>query len=138
MDQPSARRPRANEIQDTWIVVTEEHRYAQVVSALTSHRGVYLNTPRKRGFGPTALCVQDKIFAMLTSSRQFVVKLPAERVDALVMAGTGARFEPSHGQPMSQWFVAGASLGESWLLLAEESLSFVGRADLHPRMRKKT
>jgi hypothetical protein len=64
---------------------------------------------------------------MLTSSGQFVVKLPAERVDALVMAGTGARFEPSHGQPMSQWFVAGASLEESWLPLAEESLSFVGR-----------
>jgi hypothetical protein len=64
---------------------------------------------------------------MLTSSGQFVVKLPAERVDALVVAGRGARFEPSHGRPMKQWFVPGADLAESWLLLAEESLSFVGR-----------
>jgi hypothetical protein len=68
---------------------------------------------------------------MLTSNEQFVVKLPAERVDALAMAGRGAHFEPSHGRPMSQWFVAGAALEESWLLLAEESLSFVaGQANL--------
>lgn len=120
----SVQRSRANETQDTWTVVTAEHRYAQVVSALTSRPGVCLNTPRKRGFGPTALCIHDKIFAMLTSNGQFVVKLPAERVDALVVAGRGAHFEPSHGRPMSQWLVAGAALEESWLLLAEESLSF--------------
>jgi hypothetical protein len=33
--------------------------------------------------------------------------------------------EPSNGRPMSQWFVAGADLVESWLLLAHESSSFV-------------
>jgi hypothetical protein len=64
---------------------------------------------------------------MLTFRGQFAVKLPTERVDALVAAGRGAHFEPSHGRPMKQWFVAGAALEESWLLLAEESLSFVGR-----------
>ena len=114
---------------------TVDNRYAHVVSILTSQSGVWLTTPRKKGFGPTALCFNDKIFAMLTSSGQFVVKLPEQRVDALVVAGRGAHFEPSHGQWMKQWLVAGTTLEEHWLLLAEEALSFVGASDEAPRLR---
>ncbi len=54
------------------------------------------------------------------------MNLPRERVEALVAAGRGAHFELSHGQPMHEWFVAGAGLEEEWLSLAEEALSFVG------------
>jgi hypothetical protein len=117
------------------MAATVDNRYALVVSTLTSQRGVWLTTPRKRGFGPTALCIDDKIFAMLTSSAQFVVRLPEQRVDALVAAGRGERFEPSHGQWMKQWLVAGATLEEHWLLLAEESLSFVSGSHEATRLR---
>src|SRR5215831_10655817 len=46
----------------------------------------------QRGFGASALKVKGKIFAMLTDD-QLVVKLPKARVDALVAAGAGIRFD---------------------------------------------
>ena len=104
---------------------TAEDRYSRIVAALTSRPGVSVSASRKKGFGATALCVNDKIFAMLSSKGQFVVRLPKERVDTLVMFGSGARFEASHGRPMQEWFAVGAGLEESWLPLAEEALSFV-------------
>jgi hypothetical protein len=106
--------------------LTAEHRYALLVAALTSRPGISVTAPRKKGFGSAALCVNDKIFAMLSSKEQFVVRLPKERVDALVADRHGAYFEPGHGRSMKEWFVAGVGLDESWLSLAEEALSFAG------------
>jgi hypothetical protein len=116
----------------TQSTLTPEYRYAQLVAALTSRTGVSVTASRKKGFGATALCVNDKIFAMLSSKEQFVVRLPKERVDALVAAGHGAYFELGHGRSMKEWFVAGVGLDESWLSLAEEALSF-GRASVDER-----
>jgi hypothetical protein len=99
-------------------------RYALLVSALTSRPGVSVSASRKKGFGSTALCFNDKIFAMLSSKEQLVVRLPKGRVDALVAAGHGACFELGHGRLMKEWFVAGVALEEGWLSLAEEALSF--------------
>jgi hypothetical protein len=110
--------------------VTPEHRYAQLVAALTSQPSVTVRVVRKRGLGSTALCVADKIFAVLSSTGQLVVKLDKGRVDALVAAGGGARFEPFHGRPMQEWFVAGLGQEKDWLPLAEEALSFA-RMQLH-------
>ena len=107
-------------------VIAPEHRYAQVVARLRSRPGVSVTVPRKRGLGSTALCINDKIFAMLSSKEEFVVKLPKARVDELVAAPRGTRFELSHGQPMHEWFVAGAGFEDEWSSLAEEALSFVG------------
>lgn len=107
-------------------VIAPEQRYARVVAKLRSRPGVSVTVPRKRGLGSTALCINDKIFAMLSSKDQLVVKLPRERVDALIAAGHGTHFELSHGQPMHEWFVAGVGLEEEWLSLAEEALAFVG------------
>ena len=104
--------------------LTPEHRYALVVAALTSRPGVSVAATKKKGFGSTALCVNDKIFAMLSSKEQLVVRLPKERVDALVIARHGAYFELGHGQSMKGWFVAGVGLDENWLSLAEEALLF--------------
>ena len=108
----------------TLSIVTLEHRYAQLVATLTSHPNVTVVAMRKRGLGSTALCVDGGIFAVLSSSEHLVVKLAKERVDALVAAGRGARFEPVHGRPMQEWFVAGLGQEKDWLSLAQEALSF--------------
>jgi hypothetical protein len=107
-------------------VIAPEQHYARIVAKLRAQPGVSVIVPRKRGLGSTALCINDKIFAMLSSKDQLVVKLPRKRVGALIAAGRGTHFELSHGQPMQEWFVAGAGLEEEWLSLAEEALSFVG------------
>jgi hypothetical protein len=107
-------------------VITPEQRFAHVVAKLCSRPGVSVTVPRKRGLGSTALCINDKIFAILSSKEEFVVKLPKARVDELVAAARGTRFELNHGQPMQGWFVAGGGLEEEWLSLAEEALSVIG------------
>ena len=40
---------------------------------------------------------------MVSSSGEFVVKLPKGRVDALVASGAGERFDANRGRPMKEW-----------------------------------
>lgn len=101
-----------------------EDRYAKIVAAMRRSPGVTLGS-KKKGFGSSALQINDKIFAMLSSKNEFVVKLPRERVDELVAAGKGERFDPGHGRLMKEWLVVAASAGRDWLPLAREAMKFV-------------
>ena len=79
----------------------------------------------KRGFGSSALKVKDKIFAMLVGDR-LVVKLPRTRVDALIAAGGGERFDPRHdGRVMKEWLVVAPGREEEWRALAQEAMRYV-------------
>src|SRR5260370_34413790 len=57
---------------------------------------------RAKGFGSKGLKVARKLFAFLSKAR-LVVKLPRERVDALVSKAAGKRFDPGHGRLMKAW-----------------------------------
>jgi hypothetical protein len=98
-------------------------RYAAIVKAFAGRRGV--SAESGRGFGSSALKIENKIFAMLASGDQFVVKLPRQRVDALVAAGEGERFDPRrNGKLMKEWLVVGRGLEARWLPLAQEAFEF--------------
>jgi hypothetical protein len=56
--------------------------------------------------------------------KEFVAKLPKNRVDALVGAGAGKRFDPGHGRLMKEWFVAGDA-APNWVEIAKEVYDFV-------------
>jgi len=64
---------------------SSRERYAAVVKALLREPDV--TQSNKKGFGSTALWTNGKIFALLSSKDEFVVKLSRPRVDALVAAG---------------------------------------------------
>jgi TfoX/Sxy family transcriptional regulator of competence genes len=105
--------------------ITPEQRFAAVAEALLSHPGVTLGSPEKRGFGSSALQVNGKIFAMVSQER-LVVKLPRQRVDALLASGAGERFSPRHdGRLMKEWLAVAPSYTEPWLPLVREALEFV-------------
>ena len=57
---------------------------------------------RTRMMGSEALKTGGKFFAMV-SRGELVVKLPRDRVDELVEAGAGHRFDPGHGRLMKEW-----------------------------------
>ena len=99
-----------------------EARYAAIVEAFARNPAVTHSKQGSRLFGSLALKVPDKIFAMVSSSGEFVVKLPKARVDALVMAGTGERFDANRGRPMKEWLVVRSETAEEWLELAREAL----------------
>lgn len=82
----------------------------------------------KRAFGSNGLKVNGRIFAM-PSQDTLVLKLPKARVDALVAAGVGVRFDPGHGRVMKEWIALGAPTAR-WLPLAREARDFVKGATL--------
>ena len=107
---------------------TPEECFAEIVGELLQYRGV---TPpldgsgKRRGFGSSELKVQHKIFAMLVRGK-LVVKLPRARVDTLIAAGMGERFDPRHdGRLMKEWLVIAPAFQEDWLPLATEAMKFV-------------
>lgn len=110
---------------------TAEDRYAGLVAAFSGQPGVthLQDGPPSNAFGSTALKINKKIFAMLVRGA-LVVKLPRQRVDAIVAAGDGERFDPSNGRGrvMKEWLVVSPALAEEWLALATEALAFVGGA----------
>lgn len=108
---------------------TPEERYAALVAALISSPGVtHAAEDRlaRKSFGATELKVKGKIFAMLSNGR-LVVKVPKERVDALVATGQGERFDPRRdGRLMKEWVVIDPAARVEWLPLAQEAMAFVG------------
>src|SRR5215467_12480763 len=94
-----------------------EERFALLVEELLSNPAV---TPPSEGpqskkqFGSSALKVKNKIFAMLVEGK-LVVKLPKQRVDALVVSGAGERFDPRHdGRLMKEWVTIELTSEERW------------------------
>lgn len=99
-----------------------EDRYRQLVKAFAGRPGVSVEGS---GFGSDALKVSGRIFAMLDSKRQFVVKLPKKRVDELVQAGEGTNFDAGKGRPMKEWLALSEESTQDWADLAAEAMSFV-------------
>jgi hypothetical protein len=78
-----------------------------------------------RGFGSSALKINNSIFAMLVDDR-LVVKLPRARVTELIEAGTGEPFDAGKGKPMKEW-VGLVGDEDTCRRLVAEALAFVGR-----------
>ncbi len=109
--------------------MTPDERYATLVDALLGSADVTLGSTGKTGFGSAALRVHGKIFAMLVTDT-LVVKLPRQRVEALIAGGAGERFAPRHdGRLMKEWIAVSPTSEEEWLPLAREALAFVSRND---------
>ena len=103
-----------------------EVRYQDLIDDLLGRPGV---TPPRggSGFGRGAVRFQKKIFVMFVRGR-LVLKLPAARVDELVAADEGARFDANKGTPMREWFSLDPESGLAWLRLATEALEFAQAA----------
>jgi len=107
--------------------VTPEERYAAVVAAFRGNPAITMpgGPQAKRGFGSSELKINNKIFAMLVRDR-LVVKLPRQRVDALIASGDGERFDPRRdGRLMKEWLALAPASEQEWLPLAREALEFV-------------
>ncbi len=89
---------------------------------LSRDPGVTLDAGR-RGFGSAALQVDGRIFAMVSQGRM-VLKLPRERVAALIASRDGAPFDAGKGRPLREWVVLGERCRHRWLSLAREAEGF--------------
>jgi TfoX/Sxy family transcriptional regulator of competence genes len=81
-----------------------------------------------RMFGSASLKTHGKTFATLVRGR-LVVKLPRDRVQELLAAGAGDRFDPGHGRLMREWVsLAEATDPTTCRMLMAEALRFVAAA----------
>ena len=78
-----------------------------------------------RGFGSSGLKVKGKLFALVSSRGEFVVKLPKQRVQELVAAGAGQYFAAGKGRPMKEWLAMEPARGGDLVSLAEEAHRYV-------------
>ncbi|WP_426516723.1 hypothetical protein ACPPVQ_18715 [Diaminobutyricibacter sp. McL0618] len=102
-------------------------RFDDIVTSFVGRPGVTppaADVPRR--FGSDALRVNGSVFCMVSSGSRFVVKLPAERVRALIEDGTGGPFTAGKKSPMRQWLVVTAAEPGLWESLAEEAYVFTG------------
>ncbi|HEY1333406.1 MAG TPA: TfoX/Sxy family protein [Myxococcaceae bacterium] len=103
-------------------------RFAAVIDEFARDRRVTGGTM----MASVGLKVGGKIFAMLVRG-ELVVKLPRERVSALVDAGLGQQFDPRRdGRLMKEWVVLSGD-DPPWVEVAREACSFVGGA---PKRRR--
>jgi len=101
-------------------------RFAALAQSLAGEPGVDFGQGARKGFGSSALKVNRKIFAMVSASDEFVVKLPRARVQELEASGVGKKFDPGHGRLMKEWLALNAEATRHWAGLAREALRFVG------------
>jgi hypothetical protein len=102
---------------------TPEQIWKPLAAAELKARGVTSGT----GFGRSeGLRISNKIYAMLVNG-ELVVKLPRDRVDELVDARVGERFDPGHGRVMREWLSVPTSASRRWKGLVGEAKAFVGR-----------
>ncbi|MEY2933686.1 MAG: hypothetical protein RL033_4435 [Pseudomonadota bacterium] len=94
-----------------------ETKFSNIVLAFADEPAVSYGG---KGFGSRALNLGGQIFAMLTATDEFVVRLSRARADELVAQSKGKYFDPGHGRPMKEWLVAPAGSGR-WLELAREA-----------------
>jgi TfoX/Sxy family transcriptional regulator of competence genes len=73
-------------------------------------------------FGSRGLRTGTKFFAIWWHDR-LVLKLPADRREALVSGGHAVPFEPMPGRPMNGWVVVGDAVDRH--LLVDEARAFV-------------
>ena len=117
-----------------------EALFEQLVNRFRADPSVTPPSASKGGkFGASGLKVDGKPFAML-SKGELVVKLPRQRVDELVAAGTGKPFDPGHGRLMKEWVTIPVARSRSWgkrpcsrprrSRLQEETRSTLGRPAL--------
>jgi TfoX N-terminal domain len=73
-------------------------------------------------FGSRGLRTGTKFFAIWWHD-QLVLKLPPDRLEALVAGGTARQFEPMTGRAMNGWVVVDPS--EDWPALLDEARGYV-------------
>lgn len=97
--------------------------FASIIDAFAAGR----NVTAGEMFGSIGLKIGGKVFAMVVKGK-LVVKLPKERVEALVASAKGEFFDPGQGRLMKESVAVGAGDKRSWLGLAKEAKHYVGGA----------
>ena len=111
-------------------MTAQEQFKALVDTMLEQSQATYGNDESKgarRMFGSTSIKTGGKMFAFLHRKERLVVKLPEQRVNELVAAGEGDRYDPGDGRLQREWFELKSTDADEWLARAKEAEAYVGK-----------
>jgi hypothetical protein len=108
--------------------------FDRLVAKLRKVRGG--TDPVRKGFGTRALFVESKMFAHLDDDGNLVFRLPAERSEALILAGTGTAWGLRAGQSLRGYLSVPHSRSEAWFELSREAQAHAA-AKAAPKSPKK-
>jgi hypothetical protein len=111
-------------------LVAPKTTFARIVDDFARERRI---TRGGKGFGSNALEVDGRIFAMLSSHGELVLKLPATRVSELVREARGVHFTAGRKRPMREWLVVTSGSPTSAVELAREACRYVVDCPRRPR-----
>ena len=96
--------------------------WASIAQKILKHQGV----THAKMFGIPGIKTGGKMFAMSVKG-ELIVKLPKERVDALVASKKGKRFYHlfDKSRLMKEWVEIGQKNKRNWIKLAQEAKDFV-------------
>jgi hypothetical protein len=60
----------------------------------------------------------------MLNKERFIVKLPVERVAALIESGEGLPYDAGTGKPLKEWVIISGNGLESWIKFGEEAKAF--------------
>jgi hypothetical protein len=80
--------------------VSVEEMFAAVTTRLVAEDP---GLEQARMFGSTGLRIENGKFCGFARKDELVVKLPADRVAALITSGEGSVFDAGRGRPMKEW-----------------------------------
>ena len=104
--------------------MTPDDAYAALEAHFLARPGIIRQI--KRGFSEGGLMTAGKLFAVQHKGDQLLLKLPTERVEAMIATGKGAPFSAGMaGRVMKEWVLAQPEVAEDWLRLAAEAEAFV-------------
>ena len=95
--------------------------YAAVKAHFEKIEDVIVNAGR----GAQGLKVGKKMFAMF-SKGDLLLKLPPERVEALIAAGRGLSYDPGNGKVLKNYVLVPNAKKRSWIKLCEEAAAVAG------------
>ena len=104
--------------------MTGSPEFTDLVAICAAWPGVEVPDESRRGFGSKALRVAGQIFAMESIGR-LVVKLPAERVRALLDSGDGEPFSAGKAKWSQEWVSLPLDHPDAEAI-AREAYDFVG------------
>ena len=96
---------------------------AELMSAVAGLPGVTLG----KALHQPGLMADGKLFTFPYHG-DLVLKLPADRIDALIESHEARRFERGQGRPMREWIVLPAASRAEWSDFAREAYRFVSGA----------
>ena len=111
--------------------MTPHEQFKALVEALVAESEASFGNDETKGarrmFASTSINTRGKMFAFLRKQERLVLKLSEQRVNELVAAGEGERFDPGDGKLQREWFVLSSANAEDWLSYATEAEAYVGR-----------